>query len=194
MPASSDAFLDAIEARVPLSPDERGTLGARLSARSLARGEPLVREGDRCDLVAFVGAGAIRVTVTVDGDERTAYFATDGQTVSDYESFLTRAPARMTLEAVEPCELAVLDRDAIAWGYAELRHGERLGRLIAENLFLATHRRLISFYVDSAEARYLRLLDEHPGLVQRVPQHMIASYVGVRPQSLSRIRARLAGG
>ena len=193
MPSASDAFLDALGATVDLSDSERRALGARLGERTLDRGGALVRQGDRCDVVGFVAQGAMRITVTVDGDERTTYFATDGQMVSDYESVLTGAPARTTLEAVEPCTLSLLDRGTIDWAYGALRHGERLGRLVAENLFVATHRRLVSFYVDTAEARYLRLLDEHPGLVQRVPQHLIASYVGVRPQSLSRIRARLAG-
>ena len=191
-PDPFDAFLDHVAAAIALRPGERAALRARLRRRELAAGTAWVREGARCDEVAFVADGLLRVYFLADGDDVTAYFASEGQTVSDYESFLTRAPSRMTIEAIAPATLVVLDRGAVEWAYATLAEGERLGRRIAERLFLATHARLAAFYLESAEARYTRLVAEHPDLLQRVPQHTIASYLGVRPQSLSRIRRRLA--
>lgn len=191
-PDPKEAFLDYIGEAVDLIGDERDRLRRHLRLRTLAKGETLVREGERCHEVAFVGHGVLRVYFLSDGDDRTAYFVTEGHTVSDYESFLAGEPSKMNIEAIEDAVLVVLNREGMRWAYEELRHGERLGRLIAERLFVATHRRLASFYLDTAEARYRRLVDEHPGLVQRVPQHLIASYVGVRPQSLSRIRRRIA--
>lgn len=187
-----EAFLDYVEQAVHLAGDERDRLRLHLHPRTLSRGEALVREGDRCHEIGFVGQGVLRVYFLSDGDDLTAYFATEGHTVSDYESFLSGEPSRVNIEAAEDAVLAVLTREGVRWAYAELRHGERLGRLIAERLLVATHRRLASFYLDSAEERYRKLVREQPGLVQRVPQHLVASYVGVRPQSLSRIRRRIA--
>ena len=193
-PDQFDGFLRYIAQAVSLGEDETEGLRERMSLRRIDAGEAWIREGERCNDIAFVASGVLRVYFLDDGDDVTAYFATEGQTVSDYESFLTGAPARMTTEAVEDAALVILGRDAVEWAYRTLSHGERLGRVIAERLFLATHARLASFYLDSAEERYTRLMAEHPGLLQRVPQHMIASYVGVRPQSLSRIRRRIAEG
>ena len=193
-PDGLGSFLQYIAQAVALGEDEVNALRERMSLRQIRAGEAWLREGERCHEVAFVASGVLRVYFLDDGDDVTAYFATEGHTVSDYESFLTGAPARMTTEAVEDAALVVLGRDAIEWAYQTLAQGERLGRVIAERLFLATHARLAAFYLDSAEERYTRLVEEHPGLIQRVPQHMIASYVGVRPQSLSRIRRRIAGG
>ena len=193
-PDQFDGFLRYIAQAVSLGEDETEGLRERMSLRRIDAGEAWIREGERCNDIAFVASGVLRVYFLDDGDDVTAYFATEGQTVSDYESFLTGAPAGMTTEAVEDAALVILGRDAVEWAYRTLSHGERLGRVIAERLFLATHARLASFYLDSAEERYTRLMAEHPGLLQRVPQHMIASYVGVRPQSLSRIRRRIAEG
>ncbi|MEO0558779.1 MAG: Crp/Fnr family transcriptional regulator [Bacteroidota bacterium] len=182
-----------IEALAPLSPDERAWLAEQFARVELAKGEHLLREGDRCTEIAFILEGVLRVYLLDDGDEQTAYFGTDGQFVTDYESVLTGAPSAMNIDAITDCRLSVLSHESLMETYARVEAGERIGRFIAERLFLAAHQRLTSFYLDSAEERYLKLMAAHPNLIQQVPQHRIASYLGVRPQSLSRIRARMAG-
>ncbi|MEM1055952.1 MAG: Crp/Fnr family transcriptional regulator [Bacteroidota bacterium] len=189
-----DGFLAYCAHAVSLTGDEQAALRGRLRVREIDAGDAWVREGETCREVAFVAQGVLRVYFLAEGDEVTAYFASEGEMVSDYESVLTGEVSRQTIEAVEPTTLAVLRRENMHWAFEHLAHGEKLGRLIAEKLFLATHRRLASFYLESAEDRYARLLDEQPDLVQRVPQHILASYIGVRPQSLSRIRRRMGKG
>ena len=181
-----------VSALVGLSADERAWLAGQFRERRLERGDHLLREGEQCREVAFVVEGVLRVYVLDDGDEQTTYFGTAGQFVTDYESVLSGAPSAMNVDALTSCRLAVLPSEALAEAYARLADGERLGRQIAERLFLAAHRRLMSVYLDSAEDRYLALVTDHPDLVQSVPQHVLASYLGVRPPSLSRIRARVA--
>jgi len=193
MTDAADGLLDALDALAPLAPAERDALRATVSVRRVARGEAVHREGERCGVVWYVHAGVLRTHVTPGGDDRTLHFAPEGEMVTDYESLLTGAPGRLGIEAVEASTLAVLPGAAIAWAYETLPQGDRIGRRVAEALFLASHRRLRSFYLDTAEARYLHFVETYPGLVQRVPQHLIASYVGVRAPSLSRIRRRLAG-
>ena len=179
----------AIDTR--LTDDAAAWLAERLRPRSLDGGEPYVVAGDVCRSVAFVASGLLRVQAERDGDSRTVYFAPEGTFVSEYESFLSDEPARLRIEAVEATQLLQLSRDAVREAYARWPWGDRLGRVIAERLFVEANARLVSFYLDSAEDRYLALEAARPGLLQRVPQHMIAEYVGVRPPSLSRIRARL---
>ncbi|MEM0962942.1 MAG: Crp/Fnr family transcriptional regulator [Bacteroidota bacterium] len=175
-----------------LSEDEAAWMTERLASLGLAAGAPYVQEGSVCRSVAFVSSGLLRVIAGHDGDDRTTYFAVEGEFASDYGSFLTDAPSRLRIEAVEPTTLLLLSRETVHEAYDRFPWGDRLGRVIAERLFVEAHQRLVSFYLDSAEDRYLALQERQPDLLQRVPQHMIAEYVGVRPPSLSRIRARLA--
>ena len=175
-----------------LSPEAAAWIGDRLRPLPIEAGQPFVAVGDVCRAVAFVASGLVRVLADRDGDSRTVYFAPEGTFVSEYESFLTDVPARLRIEAVEPTDLLVLSRETVREAYARWPWGDRLGRVIAERLFVEANARLVSFYLDSAETRYLALEASRPDLLQRVPQHMIAEYVGVRPPSLSRIRARLA--
>jgi CRP-like cAMP-binding protein len=180
----------AIGAALP--DDQAAWIAERLRPLRLDAGQPYVAEGDTCQSVAFIATGLMRVLAERDGDSRTVYFAPEGTFVSAYESFLTGLPSRLRIEAVEPTEALLLSRETVREAYARWPWGDRLGRVIAERLFVEANARLVSFYLDSAEDRYLGLLEARPDLLQRVPQHMIAEYVGVRPPSLSRIRARLA--
>lgn len=189
----SDAVLAYVESAVGerLSHEAVAWIGKRLRPERVAAGQPWLAEGDVCRSVAFVATGLLRVLAERDGDARTVYFAPEGTFVSEYESFLTDAPARLRIEAVEPTDVLTLSREVVREAYQRWPWGERLGRVIAERLFVETNARLVSFYLDSAETRYLSLEAARPDLLQRVPQHMIAEFVGVRPPSLSRIRARL---
>ena len=183
-----------VEAAVgePLSEEAAAWIAARLAVRRVAPGQPVVAAGEVCRSVAFVAEGL--VCVLAGPDERTVYFASEGTFVSEYESFLTGRPSRLRIEAVEPATLLLLSREAVRAAYDRWPWGDRLGRVIAERLFVEANARLVSFYLDAAETRYLALERERPDLLQRVPLHMIAAYVGVQPASLSRIRARLARG
>ena len=146
-------MIDYVSRAVPLGADEASGLRERLVQRRLDAGTAWLSEGDTCHEVAFVASGVLRIYSLSDGEEVTAYFARSGEMVSDYESYLTGTPARMTIDAVVPVSLVVLGRETIDWAYQALAHGERLGRVIAERLFLATHARLAAFYLESAEER-----------------------------------------
>lgn len=156
-----------------------------------AKGQYLLRAGELCQQVFFVLAGVVRCSiVSAKGEDITCYFSQEGQFVSNYESFLDGKPSHYGLQCLEDCTLLAIDRLGLQELYATTRHGERLGRLVAERLFVETIDRLTSFYVRSPEERYADFLAAHPGLSQRIPQHYIAAYIGVRPPSLSRIKRR----
>lgn len=191
---SPTAILAYVEDAIgePITDEAAAWIAERLRPLHIEVGQSYVAVGDICRSVAFVASGLLRVLAERDGDSRTVYFAPEGTFVSEYESFLTDAPARLRIEAVEPTNALTLSRETVREAYVRWPWGDRLGRVIAERLFVEANARLVSFYLDSAETRYLKLHETRPTLLQRVPQHMIAEYVGVRPQSLSRIRARLA--
>lgn len=139
--------------------------------------------------IFFIQAGIIRVKI-IDrsGNEHTVHFATENQFIADYSSFLQRRPSIYYLQAIEPTEVVVLPRTAIERGYRNLLQGDRLGRLIAESYFIYHDNRIKDMYFRSPKERY-DLIDEiFPNIHNRVPQHMIASYIGVTSVHLSRLK------
>jgi CRP-like cAMP-binding protein len=194
MDGSPESTVGAVlNALAELAPTERDQIDALAVTRTFKPGEHLLRQGQPCGHVWFLQQGLVRVYFLRDGLDPTAWFVAEGGFVSDYVSFLSREPATMSIEALEPTRVQGLSREAIETIYRQVERGDRLGRLLAEQLFVATHRRLSSFYLEDAEDRYRAFLRDYPGLLQRIPQHLVASFVGVRPQSLSRIRRRMAG-
>ena len=184
----------AIARLVSLRPEEVRLVDELWEPLGLSRGEDFLRAGATSRYVGYLEAGCLHYHVDVDGDARTYAFALEGDFVGNYESFLAGAPSARAITALEDSRLWRLSAAGLARLYDEVDAGERFGRLVVEAVFLATLGQLTSFYTDDPEARYRRLVRDQPAVVQRVPQYVIASYIGVRPQSLSRIRRRLAGG
>lgn len=156
----------------------------------LARDEYLLRPGEVSRKVAFIGRGVLHNFQLRDGQAATYYFGREGEFIGDYTSFLPAVPSLNGIQALEDAELLTITYGNLQRLYQEVRAGERFGRLVAEALFVDVLGQLTSFYEDTPEQRYERFLALYPNLQQRVPQYHIASYVGVRPQSLSRIRGR----
>jgi len=145
------------------------------------------------DEVYFIEKGIIRVKITdLDGKEHTTHFAIENQFIADYNAFLTQKKSRYQLEAMEPTEVIVLPRKAIEWGYGHLQEGEKLGRLIAEYYFIYLDTRIQHLYTLSPLKRYELMSEIFPNIHNRVPQHMIASYLGITPIHLSRIKSQAA--
>jgi len=163
--------------------------------RTLRKRQFLVQEGEPGRYIAFVLHGCLR-TYTIDekGEEHVTEFAVDDWWSSDLHSFLTGAPASYNIDALEDSRLLLLDyesREALLRAVPKM---ERFFRLLQEAHYVATHRRISETLSNSAEERYLSFLKTYPHLVRRVPQKHIASYLGITPQSLSRIRKELSRG
>jgi CRP-like cAMP-binding protein len=156
----------------------------------LAKGDYLLQPGEVSRKVAFIGRGVLHNFQLRDGQEVTYYFGREVEFIGDYPSFLPAVPSTNGIQALEDAELLTITRNGLQQLYQQVRAGERFGRLVAEALFVDVLGQLTSFYEDTPEQRYERFLALYPDLQQRVPQYYIASYVGVRPQSLSRIRGR----
>jgi len=183
--ASLDRFL-------PLSQEEFITFAALLKPRRLAKYEPFLRAGEVCTHLAFVNQGCMRYYYLKDGNEYNGQFFFEGAWVGDYQSFLTGQPSIQYFEALEETELLVMAGADLRALYDARPRFERFGRLLAENVVIGSQRRTASLLFDSPEERYLKLLTERPKVIERIPLHHIASYLGIQPESLSRIRKRLA--
>jgi CRP-like cAMP-binding protein len=178
---------------IPVGEPEREVISRLWAEKHFKKGELFLQEGKVCRQVGFIVKGLMRYYINQDGEEKTFSFAKEDQFVSNYESFVPQTPSLKSIEALEDTIAYVISYDNLQLLYARLANGERLGRLIIEQVFIQALQDLNSFYADSPEKRYEKLLSMHPDLQQRIPQYYIASCVGVKPPSLSRIRKRLAG-
>lgn len=159
--------------------------------RNYKKGEYLYQPGSVCKYISFVCSGLIRSYYTVDGkDVITAFVCEDGY-FSDYESFLTQRPTQMYSQALEDTTVINVSYTDLNALYAQYPKCQQVGRLIAESLFIILSNRTSSFQFDTPETRYNLFLSAYEPILQRIPQYMIASYIGCTPEALSRIRSRL---
>lgn len=164
---------------------------AVLTRRFLKKGEFLLRAGEVCNHVTFINKGLFRSYMEIEGEEVTTNFAFEGNYVTEYTSFLTRQSSSEFIVAMEDAELLQLRYEDLQAAYAKAQVWERFGRLIAEYILTFVSTRNKSLLFKTPEERYLALMKERPKVMERVPQQYIASYLGIQPESLSRIRKRL---
>src|SRR5690606_34894588 len=119
-------------------------------------------------------------------------FAFENSFVSAYDSFLTQQPSIYNVEAISDCVLWRISYDDLNGIYENTRVGDRIGRRVAENIYLKKMKCEIALLEDTAKKRYLDLMKEQPQFIQHIPLKYLASYIGVRPQSLSRIRKEIS--
>jgi CRP-like cAMP-binding protein len=161
-----------------------------LELRRLRKGEFLFREGDMCEFVGLTKQGCLRMFFLKDGKELTLFFHLENQTLGDYQSFRLQQPVCFSCQAIEDSEVLILNQQVIQVLEAAT-DGQKLLRLIVEYLAFRLRDRLLSLYRDNPEQRYLNLLKTEPHLLQRIPQHYLASYLNIEPESLSRLKRRL---
>src|SRR5204862_1258831 len=162
--------------------------------KKLRKKQWLLQEGDVCKYVAFVEKGLLRsFTVDDKGHEHIAQFAFEGWWIADQVSFLTGEPSEYNIEALEDCELLLLTKPAEEKMLEKIPKLERYFRILLQNSLIATQKRLVSSLSQSAEERYSELINACPDtLPQRIPQHMLASFLGITPETLSRIRRQMS--
>lgn len=182
-----------IERRIKLTADEFRVCSQFFAPKKLKKHQFLLQEGEICRHIAFVNSGCLRAyTVDHKGEEHIIQFAIVDWWISDLNSYLTATPGTYTIDAVHDSEILLLERSARDQLLESVPTMERFFRLLQESNYVATHRRINETLSASAEERYLAFLKTYPALVEQVPQSQIASYLGITPQSLSRIRKELS--
>ncbi|WP_158829559.1 Crp/Fnr family transcriptional regulator [Mucilaginibacter lacusdianchii] len=184
-------LIQQIENFIVLNSEEKNTVRSLFKEKAYKKGTFFLKEGQVCKQVGFVTKGVFRYYINHDGEDKTYDFAQENFFTCNYESFIPQVPSNKNIQALEDCEILQISYDDLQAFYQSVKGAERFGRLIIEQVFIQTLQDLSSFYTDSPELRYEKFLKKHPALLQRISQYHIASYVGVKPQSLSRIRKRI---
>ena len=142
--------------------------------------------------LSFVEEGIIRLYIPKLENDITFAFVFENSFISAYDSFLTQLPSSYAVETITQTVLWRLSYHDLQVIYDETAIGNKMGRKASEDLFLKKTKRELSFLNDTAEERYVKLFSERPEVIQRIPLKYIASYIGVTPQALSRIRKRIS--
>lgn len=159
---------------------------------TLKKGDFLALQGVTCTTVAFISSGMFRFFSTVDGDEKTHDFAFPDSFITAYTSLLEQKPSDMSIQALSTAQLLTISRKELYRLYDKHPTFERIGRIFAEQAFLNSRTHLLSILHDDAETRYQKLITRAPQIIQSIPLRYIASYLGISPETLSRIRRRIS--
>jgi CRP-like cAMP-binding protein len=189
-----NSLLDSIQHIITLSEAEKAIVISLFKAKTYRKGEFFLAGGQVCKQAGFITKGLVRYYINHDGEDKTYDFAQENSFVCNYESFLPQTPSTKIIQALEDCEMLQISYTDLQAFYQSVSGAERFGRVVIEQVFVQTLQDLSSFYTDTPELRYEKFLKRHPGLLQRISQYHVASYVGVKPQSLSRIRKRIFTG
>lgn len=190
----TDALIQVMRSITAIDDNEKAALFEILQPRGLRKNEKLWNIGDYCRHVAFISKGAVRYYFYKDGKEINGQFFFENSFFTSYYSFIANQPIEYVFEAIEDCELILLPRNDLNALYDNYKCFERLGRLIAEQNFISMHNFRLKLHSQSPEDLYLDLINRRPHVIERVPLYMIASYLGITPEHLSRIRRKVVGG
>jgi len=161
-----------------------------LSIRKLNRGDYFYKQGDEFKLMGFVVKGLLHNFYIKNEEEITNYFISEGEPATCYANLLTNTPASFNCRAIENTYLLVINYEDFKKLYSRHSCWERIGRLGAEKVYIEKENRESEFLLLTGEERYHNFVKRNPHLINRVPLNIIATYIGLRPQSLSRIRAK----
>jgi CRP-like cAMP-binding protein len=188
-----ELILANISRHIKLEQSEIDYFISLLKSRKLKKKQYLLQAGDICRHEYFINKGCLRAYSTDDeGVDHILQLGIEGWWIGDMYSFLTGTAANYHIDALEDSEVLMIDKNSLEELYKTVPKFERFFRIIIQNAFVATQRRVIENLSEDAEERYLQFINRYPAFEQRVPQNQIASYLGITPESLSRIRRQLA--
>lgn len=184
-----DNLFTHIEHKVQLTPAEKEHIQSFFRQKKVRKRQFLLQEGTICSDFAFVSKGLVKSYVLDEkGHENINLFGWEGWWMADFQSFLFQTPATLAIEAIEDCELWLLSRANYDKMLAEVPVMERYFRLVYEKSLATKDQRLVLAHTLSAEEKYLHLVETYPELLQRIPQSLLASFLGLTPETFSRVK------
>jgi CRP-like cAMP-binding protein len=179
----------------PLTEDEQSLIRSKVKIRKFLKGQFVVQNGDICRYENFVLSGCLKTFyIDNEGQEHIVMFAVDNWWTADLGSFISQAPADFNIQCLENSVLAQIRFEDLQQLYLDIPKLERFFRTIIEKAYVSSQKRVINNFSLPAKERYLKFRDQYPQIEQRVPQYMIASYLGITKEFLSKIRNQLIMG
>ncbi|CCH56066.1 putative transcriptional regulator, Crp/Fnr family [Fibrisoma limi BUZ 3] len=191
--AAHERILSHVQQLISLTEEEETYFLSILKPRVLRRRQYLVQQGEVCRFENFVVKGTLRAfAIDPKGQEHNVLFALEDWWISDFQSLLTEQPATLYVEAIEEAHLLQIEKKDIEQLFINVPKFERFFLVKLQKAFIAFQNRIFSTISQTAEERYLDFRQRYPLIEQRVPQYMLASYLGITPEFLSKIRRELA--
>ncbi len=182
-------FIDTI---YPMSDSDWGLFSSKLQEKKFKKNSIVIETGAIENYVSFISEGVVRFYIPHEENDLTFGFLFENEFVTAYDSFITQTPSHYQIETLTDATLWRISFEDLQEVYKKTESGNLIGRRMAENMFLIKSKREISLLNKTAEERYLDLFQERPKLLKQIPLKYIASYIGVTPQALSRIRRRIS--
>ena len=185
-------LLQYINKHIDLTNDETAILLSKLAHRKYLKGQYIVQQGDICSYSSFVVSGCTKTSyMDANGQEHIVMFSIEDWWTSDMGSFISQTPADYNVQCIENTELIQFSYDVIEELYLEIPKLERFFRKIIERALVASQKRIVRNFSLSAKKQYLLFKEDYPKIEQRIPQYMIASYLGITKEFLSKIKSEL---
>jgi CRP-like cAMP-binding protein len=186
-----DNLLNYCSRYIQFTDSDKNALALNFKTIKFKRKDFLLREGKICDFVAFLNSGIIRHYHIKDGNDITCDITLHNNFITDFKSFSQSLPSNYNFQLLKDAELFLIKREDLFRLYVENRNIESFGRIMAEQVAQRTIDIAMSLSSDKPEERVEKLINQRPDLFQEVPQRYLANLLGISPESLSRIRARL---
>lgn len=187
-----EPLLKYISNYIDLTHNDIAILESKITVRKYLKGQYIVQQGDICKYECFVLSGCTKTFyIDKEGQEHILMFSIEDWWTSDMGSFITQTPADFNVQCLENSELVMFSYDIIEDLYRDIPKLERFFRQIIERAFVASQKRIVRNFSLSAKEQYLYFRDQYPLIEQRIPQYMIASYLGITKEFLSKIKSQL---
>ncbi|HLK27518.1 MAG TPA: Crp/Fnr family transcriptional regulator [Puia sp.] len=187
----NEGLLDHINRFVSLNKEEEALLQNYFKNKTLKKKEHLLKDGQKCNANYFILKGCMRMYyITETGTEQIVQFAIDNWWMTDYMSLDSQKPSQFNIQAAENSEVAILEKNMQEELFSKIPKMERYFRIILQKAYAASVMRMRYIFTQSGEERFHHFSSSFPEFVQRVPQYMLASYLGFTPEFLSKLRAK----
>lgn len=187
-----DSLIATFEYFDTLNQEDKQLVERVFKPMQLKKGDYFVKAGNKSDKVGFLVSGLVYYSVLKNDEEAITDFTKEGEFVSEYHTFSAQQNAIHSIKAIEDSYLLVTNYEGLQSFFNDTQNGNKIGRLIIEHRFGVIVNQLLSLNKNTPEERYNLFVKDYFELTQRIPQYLIAAFIGVKPQSLSRIRSRLS--